>query len=245
MDSSLETNRDRIRSAIGVAVCHALLGYALITGLAPGGVARAGDALKLFDVSAEPPPPPRRDPAPAEAAPDPEGAAAPPNLAARPAPVVAPPPKIPLDLPTPVAAAPSPGPGTDASAGASDRAGPGSGSDGRGAGTGSGRAGGGAGGGGGLAARPRLVAGRILDSDYPRRASEARIGGTVIVRFTVGADGRPGGCAVARSSGHADLDAATCRLIERRFRYRPARDAQGRPVPAEMGWKQSWWQEPR
>jgi protein TonB len=220
-----------------------LIGYALLTGLAPGATAGAAEALRLFDVAAEPPPP-RADPAPAKAAPRREGAASPPNLEARPAPVVASPPKIPLDRPPPVASAPVAGVGGDASAGAAERPGPGSGSGGRGAGTGSGRAGGGPGG-GGLAVRARLIAGRILDSDYPRAASRARIGGTVIVRFTVGLDGRPGGCAVMRSSGNADLDSATCRLIERRFVYRPARDPEGRPVADTMGWKQSWWQEPR
>jgi periplasmic protein TonB len=222
---------------------HALLGYALITGLAPGGAARAGKALKLFDIPADPPPPPHQDPAPAKAAPDREGAASPPDLKARSAAVVAPPPKMPA--PRPVAAAPVAGPGADPSAGAARKPGPGSGGGGLGNGAGSGRAGGGPGGGGGLAERARLIAGRILDSDYPRAASEARIGGSVIVRFTVAADGRPRGCSVMRSSGSADLDAATCRLIERRFRYRPARDAQGRPVPAMLGWKQSWWQETR
>jgi protein TonB len=45
-------------------------------------------------------------------------------------------------------------------------------------------------------------------------------------------DGRVGGCTVVRSSGHASLDETTCRLIERRFRYRPALDASGRPTSA-------------
>jgi protein TonB len=242
MDAARERNRDRIRSAIGVALSHALLGYALITGLAPGTAARAGEALKLFDVSAEPLPAPLEDRARAEAAAKREGAASPPNLRARPSPVAAPPPKLPVE--PPVAAASAAGEGKEAWAGSADRTGPGSGSGGQGAGTGSGRAGGGAGG-GGLAARAELIAGRILDSDYPRAASRARIGGAVIVRFTVGADGRPSGCAVVRSSGNADLDSATCRLIERRFRYRPARDSEGKAVAATMGWKQIWWQEPR
>lgn len=245
MEANRESSRDRIRSAIGVAACHVLIGYGLLTGLAPGAAVRAGQALKLFDVAAEPPPPPSALPAPARAARDPEGAASPANLAARATPVVAPPPAIALDLDPPVAAAPVAGPGRDPSAGAADRPGPGSGGGGEGTGTGSGLAGSGPGGGGGLAARARLVAGRILDSDYPRAASQARIGGTVIVRFTVDRDGRPGGCRVMRSSGNADLDAATCRLIERRFRYRPALDAEGRPVADILGWKQTWWQEPR
>jgi len=61
----------------------------------------------------------------------------------------------------------------------------------------------------------------------------------------VGTDGRAIGCRVTMSSGHASLDETTCGLIEQRFRYEPARDGRGRPVPTPMGWKQRWWQEPR
>ena len=42
--------------------------------------------------------------------------------------------------------------------------------------------------------------------------------------------GASSGCEVVKSSGSAELDGTTCRLIERRFRYRPARDAQGRAI---------------
>jgi len=59
----------------------------------------------------------------------------------------------------------------------------------------------------------------------------AGVEGTVSVRFTVDADGGTSGCRITRSSGNAELDETTCRLIELRFRYRPARDVQGRPVP--------------
>jgi protein TonB len=46
-----------------------------------------------------------------------------------------------------------------------------------------------------------------------------------------------------KSSGHSELDSTTCRLIEQRFRYEPARDSEGRPVPQVVGWAQRWWQE--
>jgi protein TonB len=32
-------------------------------------------------------------------------------------------------------------------------------------------------------------------------------------------------------------------LIRQRFRFTPARDAQGNPVPSEQGWRQRWWQD--
>jgi protein TonB len=58
--------------------------------------------------------------------------------------------------------------------------------------------------------------------------------------FTVGVDGRARGCRVTRSSGVAELDALTCRLIEKRFRFRPSTDRYGRPVPDEVDWDHDW-----
>jgi protein TonB len=60
------------------------------------------------------------------------------------------------------------------------------------------------------------------------------------VRYVVGTDGSVGGCRVTRSSGHAELDETTCRLIEQRFRYRPARDGAGRPVPETVSRTFDW-----
>lgn len=97
----------------------------------------------------------------------------------------------------------------------------------------------------GAAARPftpaALVKGRLKNSDYPRAARRAGAEGTVHVRFLVNPDGGVGGCTVTRSSGHPELDSTTCRLIERRFRYRPARDAQGRPTSDVVVGEQLWW----
>ena len=220
-----DRNHDRIAAAAAVAALHALLLYALMTGLALEIVRDAGDSLKIFNAAVPAPPPPvdlhpARVPTRA-----PEGAASPANLAARPTPVVAPPPRRRIDVPPPLPAAPAAGEGSASSAGASTVPGPGAGS-----GTGSGRAGSGTGG-GGLAAQAQRESGRLSNEDYPRASLRAGIEGTVIVRFTVGTDGRVGGCRVTRSSANAELDATTCRLVEQRFRYRPARDAEGRPVP--------------
>jgi protein TonB len=67
----------------------------------------------------------------------------------------------------------------------------------------------------------------------------------VLVRYTVGVDGRPSGCTVTQSSGNEDLDSNTCRLVEQRFRYEPARDADGRVVPDTVNGRHVWWTEPR
>lgn len=233
---------DRLKSALAVAALHALLGYALITGLGAQVAGEASERLRIFDLTEEPPPPIEEAVAVDAQAKDPEGAAAPPSPKAKATPTAAPPPKVRIEAPTPLIAAPTPNIGSDPSTGAADVKGPGTGSGGIGMGTGSGRGGSGAGG-GGIASKARHIKGRLVNSDYPRAASRARASGTVFVRFTVGADGRTSGCTVTQSSGNTDLDRTTCRLIEKRFRYDPARDAPGRPVPSPMGWKQVWWFE--
>ncbi|MDQ2893168.1 MAG: energy transducer TonB, partial [Pseudomonadota bacterium] len=107
-------------------------------------------------------------------------------------------------------------------------------------GLGSGARGSGTGGGGTGA---RLIRGQIVNRDYPRDARRDKLGGSVTVRFTVTADGRARGCSVMQSSGVASLDATTCRLVEQRFRYAPARDAAGSPIAEQRGWRQTWWLE--
>jgi protein TonB len=227
---------DRIKSAIGVAVFHALLGYVLVTGLSLKIAADARTGLKLFDVPPPPPPPPPEETGTSEAE---EGAAAPPNLKARPVPVVAPPPEVRLEVPPPLPAAPAAADGIETTSGATDRPGPGTGAGGEGTGTGSGGSGIGGGSGSGIATRARLIRGRLRDSDYPRTARRGAWD-TVSVRFTVAPNGRVAGCDVTKTSGNATVDAAACRLIQRRFRYEPARDLRGRPVSDMVVGTQIW-----
>ena len=224
-----------MKAGVGVVALHVLLGYALVTGLGFEVVRTAGENLKLIDVRPEPPPPRVEESRPAKAAaPKEEGAASPQSLRAKPSPVVAPKPRIRLKVPPPLPTVekktPIP-PGSATSAGVSSLPGPGSGTGGVGSGIGSGGQGSGTGGGGG-ASRPVRLRGGISNSDYPHSARLAKAGGSVSVLFTVDKNGRVGGCRPVRSSGNPDLDATTCRLIEQRFVYKPATDAQGRPVEA-------------
>ena len=237
-----ERNRDRLKASIGVVAFHALLGYALITGLGFEVVRTVSDNLKLFDVQEPIPPPLEEQPKPDLASSEEEGAAAPPNIKSEATPVVAPPPKIRIEVPPPVVSAPlpTPRPGNDPTAGASTVKGPGTGAGGEGTGTGSGGSGTGTGGGGGGGRPAQLERGRLMNQDYPRSALRAGIEGSVFVRFTVQTDGRVSGCTVTRSSGNEDLDSTTCRLIERRFRYRPALDTEGRPVPEVVRKSYDW-----
>jgi protein TonB len=124
-----------------------------------------------------------------------------------------------------------------APAGAGSGAGPGAGM-----GSGEGEGGNGTGGGGGT--ELEQIAGEITPRDYPRRLGRQGIGGSVGVQFTVGVDGRVKRCTITHSSGVAELDALTCRLIEERFRYRPSTDRFGRPVPDVVEGEHEWTARP-
>ena len=190
----------------------------------------------MFTISPLPPRPPIDQPRPAPAHQHrPNGAASPANLRATVTPVVAPP--LPSKL-SPIITALKPDNGVAPSAGASNRPGPGAGAGGQGNGTGSGDDGTGSGDGDGDG--PELIRGEITNRDYPKGALRAGASGTVRTRFTVGVNGRVSGCVVIASSGNAELDATTCRLITQRFRFAPARDAEDRPVADVAEGEQHW-----
>lgn len=244
-----EVRRDRIASASGVAAVHALLLFALLRGLGFDVTTSVSEQLKMFDVLEEPPPP--SEPPPPEKVreskepkpKDPEGAASPANLKDTPTQIVVPPPEIKLPPPPPIPAAPIAGRGNAPAAGAAEVPGPGTGRGGQGTGLGSGNQGSGTGGGGGgfgRASRARLISGSLGPEDYPPSAFEARVTGTVGLRFVVTPNGRVSDCTVSRSSGSAALDSTTCRLITRRLRYRPARNAEGRPIAEVIRGQHEW-----
>lgn len=226
-------------SIAGVALVHALLGYALITGLRLELPHKVSEQLKLIQLlpEPEPPKPETRIPHQVKSA-RPEGEASPPNLRAEPTQIVLPPPPIQLPVVSPVVVAPIAGQANAPSAGSADIPGPGYGAGGFGNGRGAGGEGDGDGAGGWTP--PRQIKGRIKDSDYPHAAGEAGIGGKVGVRFHVEADGRVSGCEVTQSSGSPELDNTTCRLIVERFRFRPSLDPEGRPVPATIVQNHIW-----
>lgn len=244
--------RDRLASAMCVIGLHALLGLALLRGFEVRPPERGHDPLRIIDLPVveavppyEPPAVPERDdgasegdaPAPASDATAPEPPASRPLPRVKPRARALPSRPVAMQAQTAVPVAEAAG-GVDTGGGDAAQTGGGSGSGAGGAGSGDG-----AGYGGGAAIGARQRGGRLVNADYPRAARLAGAEGTVFVRFTVGADGRARGCAVTRSSGNAELDATTCRLIERRFRYDPARDAEGRPVTDVIVGRQRWWLE--
>lgn len=246
MDRFAASRGDRLKSGLAVAVIHALVGLALLRGLGVSVQPAVGDFPELVQVTLEPPPP--QTPAPPDieehalAKPkDPEGAASPANIENRPTEIVAPEPQVRIPPPQPILAAPVAATGTAAISGAARLPGPGTGAGGTGTGLGSGRYGSGTGGGGGgRGIKAQLIRGGIDPEDYPRSAVARRAQGTTYLRFTVQTNGRVRNCVVTRSSGHRDLDAATCPLLERSLRYRPARDAAGQPIPETINGRQDW-----
>jgi protein TonB len=78
------------------------------------------------------------------------------------------------------------------------------------------------------------------ERDYPSAAKRAEEEGMVRVSYTIGLDGRVTNCIVTGSSGSRSLDTTTCRILERRFRYSPARDASGNPVSQTKTQSVSW-----
>jgi len=67
-------------------------------------------------------------------------------------------------------------------------------------------------------------------SDYPAAALTQHVQGITDFRLQIGESGRVTKCDIERSSGSAALDEATCQVIIRRSRFRPATNAAGRPV---------------
>lgn len=243
MSAYAAPKRDRVPAAIAAVAIPAAVLWVLAAGLGVRFDAAADDPLAVFSVTPPPPPPPpepkrvEKRPSPSHR---PEGQASPPNLRSRATDIVAP--VIPLPLPPIMVTAPKPLTGNDASTGSADVAGPGTGAGGIGNGLGSGNGGDGDGG-GGEETPPEWRSGRIRDGDFPDQLRETTSGGIVGVRYTVRTDGRVENCRVTRSSGVPLLDTTTCRLIVQRFRYRPSRDAAGRPVYADIVESHEWVNE--
>jgi len=233
--------RTRIVAGSAAIALQLVVGWVLISGLSVSFVQKLSESLEVFEIAPEPDPPPPVTIEPNPVADTrPEGEAAPPNLRSRATPIEAPVPIVQIPLPPPpVITAPVAGVGNDASTGNADIPGPGTGAGGVGDGTGSGGRGTGDGA-GGREMPPRQIRGRIADRDFPRGASVAGVSGRVEIIFDVEIDGRATNCEIERSSGNRELDETTCRLVTQRFRYEPARDARGRPVPSTLIESHEW-----
>ena len=90
-------------------------------------------------------------------------------------------------------------------------------------------------------ARPRRnLSLYVRNGDYPPGALRRYEQGVVGFDLDVSAEGRVTDCRVTASSGSEDLDLATCRIMRRRARFDPARDAQGNRVPDRHSSRLAW-----
>jgi protein TonB len=205
-----EASSRRIVAIVIVALIHAALAYAFITGLAFQVVKKVAQDLKTFDVEEEPPPPPEKLPPPPEV---------PKNLP--PPPIVAPPPIVQTQAPTNTIVTvrtPPPAPIITPQAPQAPPPPPSAASP----------------------LKPRNQSSWLSDEDYPASALRESAQGSTGYKLDVGPDGRVTNCTVTSSSGNADLDGQTCKLLPRRARFTPAKDTAGNGMPQSFTGRITW-----
>lgn len=238
--------RTRIGTLALVILLHAgvLTAMLLMPGEVPTDTAFDDTPLETFDVSII-------EPAMAEiedsddaatSLPEDEGMASAENVRSEGKPVEAPTPKVKLPPVQPRPAAEQAGAGADQTTGAADRPGEGTGAGGVGFGTGAGSQGTGRGGGG--INPPVLIEGNITRKDYPKELrGQPLVRGSMTLEFNITVEGRVRNCRAIKSSGNAILDRDTCRLMEERYRYRPATNGIGQPIPIVGRASRVWFEE--
>ena len=82
-----------------------------------------------------------------------------------------------------------------------------------------------------VSARPKNDPGGWLsNNDYRSSWARRELTGVARFRLEIAANGRVSNCTVTGSTGHSELDAATCSLVSKRARFEPARGGNGEPV---------------
>lgn len=210
-NQGMSTNR--LVSIVIVILLHAFLGYALVTGLAYEAVQNVKAKLNVVDVKEEEPPEEEEPP------PEPEKQIEPPVVSPPPMVItVAPPPTIQtVSVPPPaitlVPRAAPPAPAAPPPPPVAKRPNP----------------------------VPKGNPGNWANTnDYPSRALQQEREGTTGFRVTVGANGRVTDCQISSSSGHPDLDQATCTNVTRRARFDPALDSSGQPTTGTYSNRVRW-----
>lgn len=198
---------EKSASMVASLLTVSAIGYALVSGLAMNVARTVVTNLKMVEIALPPPPPPKPPPPPPQKLqPKP---VAPPIVA--PPPIIRPPvmaapsivtiPTPPLVPPTPAAAiAPAP-PAPPPAPPKPNEAAP---------------------------VKPRgNPANWLTTDDYPPAALRAGEAGRTKFRLTIGVDGQVTGCSIVVSSGFGELDQTACRLLQRRGRFAPAKNAAG------------------
>ena len=84
------------------------------------------------------------------------------------------------------------------------------------------------------------AAGIFSANDYPSEALSAGRFGTVGVLAWIESNGRVSTCEIIESSGGPTLEQATCNILKRRARLRPAKDVSGKAVRAPIFTRVRW-----
>ncbi|HUE79748.1 MAG TPA: TonB family protein [Sphingomicrobium sp.] len=214
---------NRTFAIIIVAIVHVILGYGIITGLAYNVIKQATEELKAFNVEQEPPPPPDEPPPPPPEQPAPETpppiVSPPPivRIKVKPPPVVQAVQQAPRPVITPRAAPVRPAPPVRRPPPPPPPV---------------------------KTVPPRSATGNLQGlfrgDDYPQRALQAGEQGSVTARLTVGPNGRVLNCQVTSSSRSRALDRTTCRILQSRARFTPARDNRGKPTTDRVTQRIRW-----
>lgn len=210
-----EMSSSKIVSIALVVIIHVILGYTLVTGLAYKAVTKLASELDVVDIQEEKPEEPPEPPPPPENPIEPPPVVSPPPTVA---PVAAPRPQVTTTTTAPPPARPAPAPPPAAAPPPPPPPPPKR-----------------------AAPEPKGRAGSwVTPNDYPSRSLRQEEEGTTSVRVTVGPDGRVADCQISGSSGHPDLDAATCKNLQRRARFDPALDSNGNPTTGIWSTKVRW-----
>lgn len=191
--------KERTVAAVITATILIVVGYMFYTGLAFNVIKKAAADLNVIDIKDQPPPPPKAPPPPPkqEKAPPPP-ISAPPPLVQAPSPPVFTAPPPPVTPPAPPTITPPAPPAPPAKP---SEASP---------------------------LKPRGAPGDwVTSDDYPPGGLRNEEQGRTGFKLDVGADGRVTNCTVTSSSGFPDLDETACKLLPRRARFTPAKDAAG------------------
>ena len=76
--------------------------------------------------------------------------------------------------------------------------------------------------------------------DYPPSSLRNEEAGTTGFRLEIGTDGKATSCSITKSSGFSALDDATCKVVSRRARFKPAKDASGTPIGDTYSSRVKW-----
>lgn len=80
-------------------------------------------------------------------------------------------------------------------------------------------------------ARPRNDPARwVSTDDYRGNWIRRELSGQASFKLAITSEGRVSNCTITASSGHSELDEATCALVSKRARFQPARDGSGSAV---------------